>query len=321
MWGIIGCGDVAEVKSGPAFQKIANSELLAVMRRNANKAKDFAERHQVPFWYDSVENLLENPEINTVYIATPPSSHLEITLKAIEAEKHVYLEKPMALSAEEAETILKALEKSTTKLTVAHYRRKLPAFLKVGELLERQVIGQIRFAEIKILQPPKSSLIADSEDNWRIKPSISGGGYFHDLAPHQLDLMISFFGEINDFRGFSSNQQNLYKADDIINGIISFKSGVQFSGLWCFNISEKDKKDQCIIYGSKGSISFSFFGDKVSINSQTGKEVLHFDTIPHIQQPMIQAAVEYFLGKANNPCSAEDGLSVMKVIDRFCNKF
>lgn len=320
VWGIIGCGDVAEVKSGPAFQKIPNSQLLAVMRRNTKKAKDFAERHRVPLWYDSVEDLLGNTKINAVYIATPPSSHLEIALKAIEAGKHVYLEKPMTLSAKESETIVKALQTSKTKLTVAHYRRKLPAFLKVTELLGSQAIGDVRFAEIKVLQPPKSALIAASEENWRINPRVSGGGYFHDLAPHQLDLMLSFFGEINAAHGFSASQGNLNNVDDVINGIISFKNGVQFSGMWCFNISERDKKDQCTIHGSKGYINFSFFGDKVSLNSETEKEVFHFDTIPHVQEPMIQATVEYFLGKASNPCSAEEGLRVMELMGKFCNK-
>lgn len=319
MWGIIGCGDVAEVKSGPAFQKIANSELLAVMRRNGTKAKDFAERHQVPLWFDSVEDILAHPDINAVYLATPPSSHLEITLKAIAAGKNIYLEKPMALSAKEADTIVKALQKSKSKLSVAHYRRKLPAFLKVRDLLARQAIGKVRFAEIKILQPSKPSLIAASEENWRINPTISGGGYFHDLAPHQLDLMISFFGEINAAHSFSANQGKLYKADDFINGIISFKNGVQFSGIWCFSTSEGDKKDQCNIYGTKGSISFSFFGDKVKLKLEDKTETFLFTQPPHVQQSMIEATVDYFLDQGPNPCTPEEGLLVMELMDRLCD--
>lgn len=127
-WGILGCGDVAEVKSGPAFQKCENSELLAVMRRNSAKAEDFAKRHNVQLWYDNADELLQNKDINAVYIATPPAIHLEYTIKAIKAGKDVYLEKPMTRTADEAQQLLNALANSKVKLTVAHYRRQLPTF-------------------------------------------------------------------------------------------------------------------------------------------------------------------------------------------------
>lgn len=143
-WGIIGCGDVAEVKSGPAFQKAPDSRLLAVMRRNAQKAQDFALRHKVPNWYTSAEDVLENDQINAVYIATPPDSHLKLALAALEAGKHVYLEKPMTLNASEAKKLVAKVETSGSKLTVAHYRRQLPAFLKVKELLGKKAIGDLQ---------------------------------------------------------------------------------------------------------------------------------------------------------------------------------
>ncbi|MGB3775993.1 MAG: Gfo/Idh/MocA family oxidoreductase [Leeuwenhoekiella sp.] len=317
IWGIIGCGDVAEVKSGPAFQKCNNSQLLAVMRRNSAKAKDFAQRHKVPLWYDNADELLKNEDINAVYIATPPSSHLEYTIKSIEAGKDIYLEKPMTRTANEANQILEALKDSSSKLVVAHYRRKLPAFLKIKELLNQKAIGEIRFAKIEILQPLKSDLIAETDDNWRVEPEVSGGGYFYDIAPHQLDLMCDFFGEFDQFAGFSKNQAADYKAADVVHGSISFKNGVQFQGLWCFNVAENDKKDQCIIYGSEGKITFSFYGGQVFLESNDRNETFHFDQIAHVQQPLIQATVDYFMGKAKNPCPVQAGLNVMKLLEGF----
>lgn len=277
-WGILGCGDVAEVKSGPAFQKCKNSELLAVMRRNSAKAEDFAKRHNVELWYDDADELLKNKHINAVYIATPPASHLEYTLKAIKAGRDIYLEKPMTRTADEAQQILNALEKSKVKLTIAHYRRRLPAFLKVKELLQNKEIGNIRFAKIEILQPLKSDIIVETDKNWRVDPEVSGGGYFYDLAPHQLDLMYEFFGSIEAMQGFSKNQAASYKAVDIVNGIVSFKNGVQLQGLWCFNVAEKDKKDQCIIYGSEGTITFSFYGGKVVLASENFRRNIPFSS-------------------------------------------
>src|SRR6185503_6177623 len=120
-WGIIGCGDVTEVKSGPAFNKVANSELVAVMRRDAEKAKDYANRHKVPKWYSDADKLINDPEINAIYIATPPSSHEEYTLAAIQAGKQVYVEKPMTVTASSALKMAKAAEENNIKLVVAHY--------------------------------------------------------------------------------------------------------------------------------------------------------------------------------------------------------
>lgn len=316
-WGIIGCGDVAEIKSGPAFQRSGNSQLLAVMRRNSQKARDFAERHEVSLWYDDVDKLLENKEINAVYIATPPASHLEITLKGIRAGKDIYLEKPMALDQNEALKIVEALKHTQVKLTIAHYRRTLPAFLKVKELLMKEIIGAVRLVDVQVLQPLHSDIVSDTEKNWRIDPAISGGGYFHDLAPHQIDLMYYFLGNYDHAEGFSVNQSKLYKADDLVNGIVQFKNGVQLRGVWCFNVSEEEKKDTCIIYGSKGSIEFSFYGNKVKLKSGTTSENFYFDPIPHVQQPMIEAVNSYFLGRSSNPCSAEEGFVTMRIMDAF----
>ncbi|WP_439131331.1 Gfo/Idh/MocA family protein [Polaribacter sp.] len=314
-WGIIGCGDVAEVKSGPAFQKVKNSKLIAVMRRNTEKAEDFAKRHKVAFWFDDVDELLQHHAINAVYIATPPSTHLEMVKKCLDAKKFVYLEKPMTLNFSEA----KELDKITTnndKVVIAHYRRRLPAFEKVKELIETNIIGKIQFADIQILQAKNNSIIAKTETNWRLKPEISGGGYFYDIAPHQLDLMYYYFGEIKNAKGFSTSFKN-NNVNDLVNGIIEFKNGIQFRGVWNFNASEKDTKDECKIYGEKGTITFSFYGENVLVATNEIEEVYNFTNPKHVQQPMIQQTVNYFLGLDKNPCTVKDGVTIMKTMELF----
>ncbi len=314
-WGIIGCGDVAEVKSGPAFQKVNNSELIAVMRRNGAKAKDFSERHKVPFWYDSVNDILNHPEINAVYIATPPSTHLEIAKQCLAANKFVYLEKPITLNTNEAKELEK-LVKENNKLVVAHYRRKLPTFKKVKELLDNNSIGKILFADIEILQSKNPSIIAKTDDNWRLKIETSGGGYFHDIAPHQIDLMLHYFGNIKSAEGFSTSILN-NKVADIVNGIIEFENGIQFRGIWNFIAAEKDVKDECKIYGENGTITFSFYGEEVFLNLSDKNKVFSFQNPAHVQQPLIEQTVNYFLGNTENPCTIKDGVEVMKILDTF----
>lgn len=316
-WGIIGCGDVTEVKSGPAFNKVPNSKLIAVMRRDGEKAKDYAKRHGVPKSYTNANELINDPDINAIYVATPPLQHEEYTVAALKAGKPVYVEKPMAVDAASAKRMADAAKEN--KLSVAHYRRGQPLFMKIKELLNSNAIGEIRFVDLKFLQAPLSSEELEvPKIQWRVNPSIAGGGLFHDLAPHQLDLMLYFFGKIKTASGMSSNQAGLYNADDIVTGNIMFENGVIFQGLWCFAAPKDEEKDRCEITGSEGKISFSVFGEpEITVVKNGDSSKITFEKLQHVQQPMIEKVVSYFLGKGQNPSPAEDGVEVMRIMDLF----
>ena len=320
-WGILGAGEVAEVKSGPAFQKAKDSELLAVMRRDAKKAKDFAQRHGINRWYDNADRLLNDADINAVYIATPPKFHKDFAMKALEAGKYVYLEKPMALTMKESEEIAAAENRLKGKLCIAHYRRALDAFIHVGQLLKEKAIGEVRFVRISILQPANSALVSQTETNWRIEPEISGGGLFHDLAPHQIDLMLKWFGNPLEISGLSKNRSGNAKADDLVMGAFTCQSNVVIQGTWCFAVADDQAVDRCEIFGAEGIISFSFFGDKVTWQNQDGSFESRFDTPENVQLPMIQKVVSYFLEQGENPCPAHEAIEVMRVMDQFTGLF
>jgi predicted dehydrogenase len=321
-WGIIGCGDVTEVKSGPAFKKVKNSELVAVMRRNGEKAKDYARRHNVPKWYTDAGSLINDTDVNAVYIATPPSSHEEYTIAALTAGKPVYVEKPMALNAASANRMVETAREKNVKLSVAHYRNAQPLFKKIKQLLDEKIIGDVRFVKSEFYRQSFSTEeLAVSKTAWRVDPAIAGGGIFHDIAPHQFGLMYYFFGEPERATGIATNQAGLYAADDLVTGSILFKNGVVFNGTWCFNVSMADEKDSCEIVGEKGKIVFTFFNQRqVSVTSSGKTENFSFDVLQHVQQPMIEKVVEYFLDAGPNPCSGEEGVIVMKLIDDFTAK-
>jgi len=320
-WGIIGCGDVTEVKSGPAFNKVNNSALVAVMRRNGARAADYARRHGVPKWYDDAQQLIDDPEVNAIYVATPPQSHEDYTIRAFRAGKPVYVEKPMSTDGASAKRMLQASVETGMKFSVAHYRKEQPRFKKVKALLEAKEIGETRMVNLQLIQPLQSSLIAKTDEFWRVDPAVSGGGLFHDLSPHQLDLMQYFFGEYKKATGFAMNQAGLYPADDLVMGNILFKDDVVFNGAWCFTAAEKEEKDFVEITGSKGKISFSTFSTHHILLSKKGEEqVITFDELPHVQQPMIDAVVKYFLGEAPNPSTAESAVATMQIIDAFTEK-
>ncbi|WP_204743135.1 Gfo/Idh/MocA family protein [Pseudocnuella soli] len=313
-WGIIGCGDVTEVKSGPAFNKVPDSKLVAVMRRNADKAADYARRHGVDRWYSDAARLINDPEVNAVYIATPPLQHEEYTVAALRAGKPVYVEKPMAVSAAAAARMAQVAKETGLKLSVAHYRRAQPLYLKIKSLIAEGAIGVPRLVQLQCLQPHQGNLVAHTEEPWRYNPAISGGGLLHDLAPHQLDLMLHFFGAHEVASGYSFNGANLYPAADTTIGQAVFPGPVAFAGSWCFSAGQK--RDECEIFGTEGSIKFSFFTHQpLVLNSGGGEQQFLFNPLPHVQQPMIQKVVDYFLDTSENPCSAEDGVTVMQMIE------
>ena len=321
-WGIIGCGDVTELKSGPAFNKVNNSSLEAVMRRDAAKAKDYAKRHNVPKWYDDANQLINDPAVTAIYVATPPSSHEEYTIAAIKAGKPVYVEKPMSVNLSSAKSMAQVANEHSQKLVVAHYRREQPLFKKIKELLDEKAIGDVRIINLmcykKALTPQE---LSNPGIAWRVNTSIAGGGLFNDLAPHQLDLMIYFFGEIESAIGAAANQAHLYNADDVVAGNILFKCGVMFSGTWCFCIGENNEKDMCEIIGTKGKINFAVFEHQsIAITKESGTETISFEKLMHVQQPMIEKVVACFLNEGDNPCSGEEGVKVMELIDEFTQK-
>ncbi len=320
-WGILGCGDVTEVKSGQAFNNVPYSKIEAVMRRDAGKAADYAKRHQIEKWYASADDLINDPNINSIYIATPPAFHKDYAIKAMQAGKNVYIEKPVTLTVNECKELIQVEKQTKQKVTVAHYRRALPLFVKLKELIDSSIIGEIRIIDLKLLQKPNSDRIAKSDENWRLKPEISGGGLFYDLAPHQLDIFVHIFGAPIFSQGFSKNQAQNNEADDTTVGQILFKNNIAFSGIWNFNAYPDNEIEQCEVIGSKGKIIFSFFGNEMALIKDGQTEAFIFTNPFHVQQNMIEKTVNYFLNEEENPCSLSDALLSLKVMESFTKNF
>jgi predicted dehydrogenase len=316
-WGIIGCGDVCEVKSGPAFNKAADSKLVAVMRRNLDKAKDFAQRHNVPKYYNDATELINDPEVNAIYIATPPSSHESYLEMALKAGKPVYVEKPVTVNSASVQRMMEMEKKYDGKVSVAHYRRGLPLFNKIKQLVNDDAIGKVKLILLRTLQPSVSKIITQTEDNWRINPEISGGGLFHDLSPHQLDIMYWIFGTLQQTHVQTANQGKQYNAPDLTMVQLAFANDIYFNGIWNFNVAESATSDSCDIIGDKGNIRFSFFRvSKIELTTSAGTEIFELEYPVNIQQPHINNVVKFFRGEGANPCSLEEALVTMKVMDK-----
>lgn len=316
-WGIIGCGDVTEVKSGPAFQKAKNSELVAVMRRNGELAKDYAKRHNVPKWYCDAEKLINDPDVDAVYISTPPAFHIEYTLMTAKAGKPVYVEKPMALNTKECEEMIEACKNAGVPLYVAYYRRALERFLKIKELVDSKTIGEVHCVNVCF-----HDVIKELPANlpWRVKPEISGGGHFVDLASHMLDFLDFVFGPIKQVKGIATNQTNIYPAEDIVTGTFLFENGIHGTGTWCFNSFER--LDQTEIVGDKGKITYSTFdAEPIKLTSHNGTIEFNIDYPQHIQQSLIQMVVDDLTGNGKCPSTGETAIRTTWVMEEMLKDY
>ncbi len=301
-WGIIGVGNVTEVKSGPAFYKVEGSELVAVMRRNAEKAADYAKRHNVAKWFSDASELINSPEVNAIYIATPPDSHARYAIEAMRAGKPVYVEKPMARSFAECREMLKVSEETGMPIWVAYYRRSLPAFLKAKELIEAGAIGKPLMVNIKLYKQAEERNQTKEEMHWHVFPEISGGGYFFDLASHQFDYLDFILGEVTEVKGNAKNRAGLYPAEDTVSGTWTHKSGVVGTGSWCFVVDENSEEDEIEIIGEKGKISLPCFSPPGILKLETSDRIknMTFKNPEHVSQNLVQQVVNEISG--NGKC-------------------
>ncbi len=313
-WGIIGAGDVCEVKSGPGFQKANHSELVAVMRRDGDKARDFARRHGVPKWYDDADALINDPDVNAVYIATPPYAHKDYTIRAAAAGKPVYVEKPMALDHDACRAMIDACTLAGVPLYVAYYRRALPKFLAIKDLIDSGAIGEPRSVIVTHHRPDAPDL-DPADPPWRYQPAISGGGIFVDMGSHMLDLLDFLLGPISTVEGSAGNQAGRYPAEDTVSAAFTFESGVRGVGNWCYcSAADVDRTE---IHGSAGSIVFdTFAGGRFALTTPDGSETFDRPFPPHVQQPLIQTVVDALRGVGTCPSSGESAARTTRVIDR-----
>ncbi len=299
-WGIIGCGDVTELKSGPAFSKVEHSKLVAVMRRNATLAEDYAKRHQVPNFYSDGSKLINDQEVNAVYIATPPDSHASYAIEAMKAGKPVYVEKPMARNYQECQDMIRVSEETGMPLFVAYYRRTLPAFLKVKELVDEGIIGKPLTVNIRLHKAFGENDRFPEKQSWHTNPEIAGAGHFYDLASHQFDFLDFVFGPIKEVAGIAKSIAGYYPAEDTVSAAFSFDSGVSGTGSWCFVVEKSAEEDTIEITGTKGKIAIPTFDRRdVQLVTERGTVNFSFQNPENISHNLIRQVVQNMRGEGD----------------------
>lgn len=320
-WGFIGCGEVTEKKSGPAFAMVEGSKVVAVMSRDKEKARSYAERHNIPQYYTDAQSLIADKNVNAVYIATPPSSHATFALMAMKAGKPVYVEKPMAVSYEDCLRINRVSLNEQVPCFVAYYRRYLPYFKKVGELVQSGVLGKVLNVHLRFAVPPRELDYNSANLPWRLQPDIAGGGYFYDLAPHQLDLLQLYFGPIIEAVGYCSNRAHLYKVEDSISACFRFDSGLPGSASWCFVAHQSARTDRIEIVGEKGMICFSVYDyAPIALHTEEGRKEIVVENPKYVQLPIIKEVVDHLRGLSVCTCDSISATPANWVLDKILGK-
>src|SRR5687768_2887599 len=290
-WGIIGCGDVTEIKSGPGFRKATDSALVAVMRRDGAKAADYAKRHGVPRWYDDADALIHDDEVDAVYVATPPGSHLEYASRVAAAGKPCYVEKPMARSHAECRRMVESFDAARLPLFVAYYRRALPRFVRTKELIDSGAIGRVtgcRYHISRVFAPDQSSA-------WRFDPAQAGGGLFLDIGSHVLDLLDHLLGPFVEYGGAAHRSAPGIVEDAVA---VQFRTERGVVGAASRNFAASTSEERLEIDGTEGRLTTEVLGcTPLTLTRGTDVETIDLPDPPHVQQPLIQTVVDALLGR------------------------
>jgi predicted dehydrogenase len=318
-WGIVGCGDVTEVKSGPGFQKATASQLTAVMRRRGDLAADYARRHQVPRWYDDADKLIHDPQVDAVYIATPPGAHLEISLKVCAAGKPAYVEKPMARHHPECVAMNHAFSAAGVPLFVAYYRRGLPRFVKAKQLIDSGALGQI--TSVQYRQSTPAHLGLDPQNlPWRLQAAHSGGGLFLDVGSHTLDILDFLLGPLKNYSGQAATLASPHAVEDSVVMHFQTQSGALGAASW--NFTSPLREDLIEITGTRARLALSTFGnDPVRLITDAQTQEFNLPNPKHVHQPLIQLMVDDLLGNGKCPSTGESATRTSAVMDQVLTEF
>jgi 1,5-anhydro-D-fructose reductase (1,5-anhydro-D-mannitol-forming) len=315
-WGMIGTGNVTEKKSGPSFNKIENSRLMAVANRSPKKAEDYAQRHGIKAWYKNPDEVIHDPEVDIVYIATPPGSHMDYALEILRAGKPVYIEKPMARTGEECRIINEAAKKAGLPVFVAYYRRGLEYFKKVKSVIDDGSLGQILHINLQQYYTARNEDYDRENLPWRVIPTDAGGGYFHDLGCHALDILFHIFGDPLEVSGNTANVAGMYEPEDCLSASLLLPDNLLVTGSWNFVTPKAFQKDLVEVVGEKGMLSFGIFSFKpIILDTGDHKETIATIQPEHIQMPLIRTIVSELNGQGRCPSTGHTAQITSEAMD------
>lgn len=315
-WGIIGIGRHAGRFMAPAIQKHSGSQILAVYSRDIQRARQFAQDHNCPLAYDSLDALLENKDINVVYIGSPNHIHREQVLLAAQAGKHILCEKPLATTVEDAQIMVEACRKAGVKLGVSFHLRHNPIHLAVKEKIQAELLGDLLMVDVQYMHVTAGAESTYKLPTWRTDPVTAGGAGFIGTGIHAIDLLRYISGQeilnlcaFGDKSWYSSGTEKLIQASLYLgNGIVSSLSGGMMK--YPFN--------NLIVYGTKATVrcngSLGYYGGgRLELISDLGTQTTEFPNCD-VYAREIEAFAESIQFDKEPNASGRDGLRAVEVV-------
>jgi predicted dehydrogenase len=312
-WGLIGCGDIARRRVAPALRDSPTSDLVAVSRAKTDLAAGFAKEFNARRWFAEWRELLNDEEIDAVYVATPVHLHSIQTIAAAEAGKHVLCEKPMALTASQCEQMISACRANNVKLGVSYYRHFYPVIKRIKHLIDLGEIGSPIVAQINAFEWFNPG--ADGPRSWLLKRPLAGGGPMFDFGCHRIEVLMNLFGEVDEVKATVANLYFPREVEDTAVAVLRFSPGVMATLTVCHAVHEP--QDALDIFGSCGSIHVPILNEgKIRIINGKGERVESHPAAANIHQPLIDDFVDAVLSDREPQVTGLTGKMVAEVEEK-----
>ncbi len=310
-WGVVGAGNVFEYKSGAAFYQTPKSELVAVMRTNAKKAEETAMRHGARRWYTDTQSVVNDPEVNAIYIASPHYLHPEHVALAAHAGKTVLCEKPVGLSAAQAQRCVDVCRQYNVSLTVAYYRRFWDVSQAIFKFLHDGAIGQVVAARAQVTD----FFAGDAERAWLLSRDKIGGDALANVGSHWVDLFRYWLGEVADVMGYCSNKISGFDTEDTSLTDMRMASGALVSLL----VTRRTpvNTNQVDIFGTQGRLFSNSLADGELVLHRGGSEpeVMHLPRRGVMHAELIAQLVPRLLRGEPSPLPGEEAVAVWRIME------
>ena len=283
-WGFIGAGDIARRRVAPAMRDLDSCRCISVSRADTSRLDAFADQFGFQRRESDWRNLVRDPEVEAVYIATPVYLHEEQTLAALEAGKAVLCEKPLALNSQGARRMIAAADARGVALGAAYYRRFFPVVKRIRQILDEGLIGEPVLVVMENFEPFHRE--PGEPRSWLLDPQLSGGGPLMDMGCHRVDLLIHLFGPVVDVSGKADNLRFRRPVEDSATLVLGFQRSLRAVVLSAHCAFEP--RDTLEIYGTRGSLRLPSLnrGDLIMVTEKGETRESHPNG-PNVHAPLI----------------------------------
>jgi predicted dehydrogenase len=311
-WGLVGCGDIAARRVAAALRDAPGSALVAVARARAELAEDFARTHGARRWHAEWRDLLRDPEVDAVYLATPVRLHAEQAVAAAEAGKHVLCEKPMALDVASCERMVAAARAHGVRLGVAYYRHHYPLVARLRDLVASGALGRPVLATVEVFE--RFDRAPGEARAWLLRRAESGGGPMMDFGCHRVEVLLDVLGGVASARGFTSNV--LCRDRDVEDTCVAhlvFASGA--TAVLSVSHAALEARDALSIYGTAGSAHVPALNQPhLRIVDGDGTRQEEHPAPANLHQPLVEDFVAAVRAGREPAVTGATGLEVSRVL-------